>query len=223
MPLVFQNGSNCDSARLNASEHLNGYSLEMLTYYEPDNVTDGAPYHRSLSEYRVLSRRLDWKPNAGGIRKSEFHQRKEVGDQMTIRKSAAVIVVAFLFMIFGMSWHGQTHARVASLKADLSTHSFLGRWDLTLRVPDREYASWLEVSEENGKLKAQMVGRWGNARPLPSVQISDGHIKFVSPKDEEGSKTDMVFEGSLSGEKLSGTVNGPDGKTWQWTGCGLLP
>jgi len=28
----------------------------------------------------------------------------------------------------------------------------------------------------------------------------------------------MVFEGSISGEKLSGTVNGPDGKTWQWTG-----
>jgi hypothetical protein len=138
---------------------------------------------------------------------------------MTIRKSSAVIVGAFLFIIFGISWHGQTHARVASLKADPSTHSFLGRWDLTLRAPDREYPSWLEVSEENGKLKAQMVGRWGNARPLPSVEISDGHIKFVSPKDEEGSKTDMVFEGSISGEKLLGTLNGPDGKTWQWTGA----
>lgn len=96
--------------------------------------------------------------------------------------------------------------------------SFLGRWDLTLKAPDREYPSWLELREENGQLKAQMVGRWGNARPLPSAEFSNGHVKFVSPKEEEGSKTDLVFDGTLEGKSLSGTVNGPDGKTWQWTG-----
>ncbi len=95
---------------------------------------------------------------------------------------------------------------------------FLGRWDLTLKAPDREYPSWLELREENGQLKAQMVGRWGNARPLPSAELSNGHLKFISPKEEEGSKTDLVFDGTLEGKSLSGTVNGPDGKTWQWTG-----
>jgi hypothetical protein len=62
------------------------------------------------------------------------------------------------------------------------------------------------------------VGRWGNARPLPKAEISNGKLTFVSPKEEEGAQADMVFEGSLSGKTLSGTVNGPDGKTWQWTG-----
>lgn len=99
-----------------------------------------------------------------------------------------------------------------------SEKDFLGRWDLTLKAPDREYPSWLELRLENGQLKAEMVGRWGNARPLPSAELDNGHLKFVSPKEEEDSKTDLVFGGTLSGKMLSGTLNSPDGKTWQWTG-----
>ena len=99
-----------------------------------------------------------------------------------------------------------------------SAKPFLGRWDLTLKSAGHEYPSWLELTEENGQLKAEFVGRWGNARPLPSVELSNGHLKFVSPKEEEGSKADLIFEGALSGSMLSGTLNGPDGKTWQWTG-----
>ena len=94
---------------------------------------------------------------------------------------------------------------------------FLGRWDLTLKSPEAEYPSWLELREQDRQLKAQMVGRWGNARPLPNAELSDGHLTFVSPKEEESSKSDLVFQGTLKGETLSGIVNGPDGKTWQWT------
>src|ERR1700737_1421650 len=99
-----------------------------------------------------------------------------------------------------------------------SASAFLGRWDLTLKSADREYPSWLEISEENGQLKAQMVGRWGNARPLPKVELSDGHLIFVSPKAEEDRPDDMIFKGTLVGGTLSGTTTGPDGTTWLWTG-----
>jgi 3-keto-disaccharide hydrolase len=99
-----------------------------------------------------------------------------------------------------------------------SVKAFLGRWDLTLKAPDREYPSWLELQQEGSHLKAQMVGRWGNARPLPKVELSNGQLMFVSPKEEEDSSTDLVFKGTLSGKNLAGTLNGPDGKTWQWTG-----
>ena len=95
---------------------------------------------------------------------------------------------------------------------------FLGRWDLILKAPDQQYPSWLEVQQQDGQLKAQMVGRWGNARPLPKVEIAGGGITFVSPKEEEGSTSDLVFQGKLAGDQLSGTLNGPDGKPWQWTG-----
>lgn len=105
-----------------------------------------------------------------------------------------------------------------STSAGSTIQPFLGRWDLTLKSSDREYPSWLEITQEDGQLKAQMVGRWSNARPLPRVEITNGTLTFVSPKEEEGSKADLVFQGKLVGKTLSGTVNGPDGTTWKWTG-----
>src|SRR5271154_5914184 len=128
------------------------------------------------------------------------------------------IVLAFLAVIsLAAGAHSRTENASGPSSAE-SAEAFLGRWDLTLKAPDREYPSWLELREENGQLKAEMVGRWGNARPLPSAELSNGHLKFVSPKEEEDSKADLVFEGTLSGKTLSGTLTGPDGKTWQWTG-----
>src|SRR5215472_9529161 len=108
--------------------------------------------------------------------------------------------------------------RGANTNASNADEQFLGRWDLTLQAPDREYPSWLELREEGGQLQAQMVGRWGNARPLPKASISNAKLTFVSPKDEEASKQDMVFEATLKGDSLSGTVNAPDGGTWTWSG-----
>ncbi|GAC1679346.1 MAG: DUF1080 domain-containing protein [Candidatus Acidiferrum sp.] len=89
---------------------------------------------------------------------------------------------------------------------------------MTLKAPEREYPSWLELRQKDGQLKAQMVGRWGNARPLPKVELSNGHLTFISPKEEEGLPVDMVFEGALLGKTLSGTTTGPNGTVWQWTG-----
>jgi hypothetical protein len=95
---------------------------------------------------------------------------------------------------------------------------FLGRWDLTLKAAGKEYPSWIEISEDGSQLKALMVGRWGSARPLPKIQIENGVLTFVSPKEEEGSDHNLVFQGKLAGNNLSGTTTGPDGTTWQWTG-----
>ncbi|HKW67395.1 MAG TPA: hypothetical protein VJP04_08915, partial [Terriglobales bacterium] len=99
-----------------------------------------------------------------------------------------------------------------------SVQALLGRWDLTLKTQQREYPSWLELAEENGQLKALFVSRWGNARPLPKVEFANGRLTFVSPKQEEDRKDDMVFTGSLSGNRLVGTTTGPDSTPWQWTG-----
>ena len=110
------------------------------------------------------------------------------------------------------SGNSSTAAPVTSVEA------YLGRWDLTLSASGHEYPSWLEIRRENGHISARMVGRWGNARPLPKIEISQGKLLLVSPKDQEGSKDDMTFQGSLAGKTLSGIVNGPDGTTWHWVG-----
>jgi hypothetical protein len=40
---------------------------------------------------------------------------------------------------------------------------------------------------------------------------------FVSPKEEEERKDDMVFQGKLAGKTLTVTTTGPDGTSWQRT------
>ncbi|GAB3454171.1 DUF1080 domain-containing protein [Massilia terrae] len=95
--------------------------------------------------------------------------------------------------------------------------SFAGRWDVTLKTPQRAYSSWLEIRAEHGQPRVRMVGRWGHARWLPQASLSDGHLRFVSPKEEEGrTDGDMVFDGALDGGELRGTTTGPDGATWTW-------
>lgn len=107
---------------------------------------------------------------------------------------------------------------VSRAQAGRSDQAFLGRWDLTLKTPQREAPSWLEITQEDGQFHARLTSRWGHARTLPKVEISNGHILFVSPKEDEERKDDMVFEGGLAGDTLVGTTTGPDGTPWQWSG-----
>jgi hypothetical protein len=113
---------------------------------------------------------------------------------------------------------GLQHEQRAPTAQTTSSKAFLGGWDLTLQAPDGEHPSWIEISEHNGKIAALFAGRWGNARPLPKVEIDGNAIVFVSPKDEESSKDDLVFKGTLNGGTLSGTITGFEGPKWEWTG-----
>jgi hypothetical protein len=128
-----------------------------------------------------------------------------------------VVALALLCSMGAYSGSGRMQKSITAGGVS-SVKPLLGRWDLTLKAPDREYPSWLEIRQEGGELKAQMVGRWGNARPLPKIEIKNGQLTFVSPKEEEARPDDMVFTGKLVGETLSGTTTGPDGTPWRWTG-----
>jgi len=132
---------------------------------------------------------------------------------MSFRRS----VFALTVLILMLSMRGYSEQK-DSADPTASVQAFLGRWDLTLKTPLREAPSWLEITQEGGHLRARMVSRWGHARPLPKCEITNGRITFVSPKEEEERKDDMVFEGKLSGKTLVGTTTGPDGTPWQWTG-----
>lgn len=133
-------------------------------------------------------------------------------------KRILAIFLSIAALNVGWSLHsGEPSRKDVQQSADQLQH-FPGRWDLTLKAPDREYGSWLEIRQEAGKLTARMVGRWGNARALPKVEIQGDQLIFVSPKEEEARPDDMVFRGKLTGETLSGSTTGPDGTPWQWSG-----
>jgi hypothetical protein len=131
--------------------------------------------------------------------------------------SFAVLVAAILVSASAISAGGRVDLDSSGPDAS-AAKPFIGRWDLTLKAADRDYPSWLEIRLEDGKLVAQMVGRWGNAHPLPKVEISDGQLSFVSPKAEEETPDDWVFVGKRDGKNLSGSVTGPKGGPWKWSG-----
>ncbi len=135
---------------------------------------------------------------------------------MKLQRIAGVFVL--IILVVAAKAYSQAGKSEKSSPSSSSVQAFLGRWDLTLKAPGREYPSWLELRQDAGQLQAEMVGRWGNARPLPKAELSNGHLTFVSPKEEEDRPEDMVFEGTLVGANLSGTVTGPNGTSWQWTG-----
>jgi hypothetical protein len=97
--------------------------------------------------------------------------------------------------------------------------SLKGRWDLTIEEkPDKQLPSWLELTEVGAVWKANFVGRWGNSRPLPKVEVDGNNIMFVSPQQEEGSTNDLVFNGELQAQTLVGSAKGPNGVEWKWAG-----
>ena len=126
--------------------------------------------------------------------------------------------LACFALAIAFCWPSSSDSQTHEMAGMNSVQPLLGRWDLTLKAPDREYPSWLELQQENGELKARLVSRWGHARPLPKAELANGVITFVSPKADEERKDDMVFQGRLSGNILTGTTTGPDGIPWTWTG-----
>jgi 3-keto-disaccharide hydrolase len=145
-------------------------------------------------------------------------QKERTYELMRIQKALYLFPVACLVFAATTYSRSERAKNGSSSQASASVKAYLGRWDLTLKAPDHEYPSWLELSEENGQLKARYVGRWGNARPLPKAELSGGQLTFVSPKEEENFPEDMVFTGKLVGRTLEGTISGPKEGKWTWSG-----
>lgn len=117
------------------------------------------------------------------------------------------------------SAHPTTHPSSRSDATEASQAApFLGKWDLTLHTPAREYAGWLEITRNGGELQGRMVGRWGHAHPVLNLKIENGTLSFASPAREESLPHDMMFEGRLEHGKLSGTTKGPQDAAWTWSG-----
>src|SRR5258706_13991171 len=104
---------------------------------------------------------------------------------MKLKRILFLLVIAILSLPPGVYSRDGNPGKTSSSPSDKSVEPFLGRWDLTLQAPDREYPSWLELRQEGGQLKAEMVGRWGNARPHPKVGISYAPTPFYPHKKEE--------------------------------------
>jgi hypothetical protein len=95
--------------------------------------------------------------------------------------------------------------------------AYLGKWDLTVRTPSRQWPSWIQISEDHGRIEGLMVGLWGHATPTGEIRIKGGDIEVAVPKDE-GVPDGTQLHGRLAGGGLVGIETTPSGASWPWSG-----
>jgi hypothetical protein len=126
--------------------------------------------------------------------------------------SKIVSIVAALVAIF------------SSLGADrdaVKANPLLGRWDLTVTDGNNHYPSWLQIRLSGYRtLVGEYVGQFGSVRPVSKIDFdtNTSHFRFVVPPQWERRTNEIVVEGRIEGESLSGTVPNDAGKAVPFQG-----
>lgn len=121
-----------------------------------------------------------------------------------------MLVIAVLIIVPFYSQGGNTNA---------GEQPIIGRWDLTVQMNNQSAPSWLEVKLSGIKtLVGYFVGDAGSARPISKINFKDGKISFSIPPQWENSDNDMVFEGTLENDKLTGVITSSSGTKFNFTG-----
>ena len=95
----------------------------------------------------------------------------------------------------------------------------IGRWDLRVTGPAGPYPSWLEVARSGHRtLVGRFVGGVGSARPIARVDVAGDTVRFAIPPQWEEGAADLRVEGTLAGDRLTGTLVTPTGERHSWTG-----
>jgi hypothetical protein len=106
-----------------------------------------------------------------------------------------------------------------AVRAQGDTVALLGRWDLTVHAPGKDFPSWLEVHRSGSRfMVGRFVGGGGSARPISRVNLVDGKMNFTIPPQWEREDHDLRVEGSFRGDSLVGTMTVPNGATYNWVG-----
>lgn len=106
-----------------------------------------------------------------------------------------------------------------SLSAAPPAQPIIGHWDLTVKMGDHMVPSWLEVKlSGTSTLVGHFVGDAGSSRPVSKINYADGKVSFAIPKQWESGDKDMLFEGILANDKLTGTITSCSGEKYTFTG-----
>ncbi len=132
------------------------------------------------------------------------------------RNQSVVLAVAICLLewMCPQPLSAQPHATVSRPR---SAGAYLGKWDLTVRTPSRQWPSWIEISDDHGRIEGLMVGLWGHATPTGEIRIKGGDLEVAVP-DDEGVPDGTQLHGRLVGAGLVGIETTPNGTSWPWTG-----
>jgi hypothetical protein len=92
-----------------------------------------------------------------------------------------------------------------------------GSWNIIITEDGKEFPSWLEISHSgNNTLVGRFCYKFGSARPVAEVKVTDDKFSFSIPKQWEPAGFDMQVIGMQDGDRLKGTLIYTDGKVHSW-------
>lgn len=111
-------------------------------------------------------------------------------------------------------------AQVAPIQSN-AVHGgeLIGRWDITVDQNGKQVPSWLEVELSGFKtLVGRFVGAEGSARPVAKVDFEEGKFGFAIPPQWEKEERDLVLEGTVTADRIQGSITTSSGETYAFTG-----
>lgn len=127
-----------------------------------------------------------------------------------IAKHTRIVLLVFILLTTMFSYAEKHAVLIASDNA----FPIEGRWDITIDVDGKKLPSWLEITHSGLKtLVGSFVGTGGSARPVSKIFYADGHFNFSIPPQWDNTDSNLVVDGILAGDSLSGTMKFSNGKT----------
>ncbi len=126
--------------------------------------------------------------------------------------------IAFLFCALFFSVSVFSQVKVVTSE-EVKGGDLVGRWDLTVKDGDNTAASWLEVEISGFEtLVGRFVGDGGSARPISKINFDKGSFGFSIPPQWERSNSNMELNGTLTKERIEGTITDPSGHKSSFVG-----
>ncbi len=135
-------------------------------------------------------------------------------------KLPSIFSGAFCYILLALSLTVLVPSVSQCSNANAGELPIIGRWDLSVQMDNQTMVpSWLEVKLSGIKtLVGYFVGDGGSARPISKVNFKDGKVSFSIPAQWENSDNDMVFEGTLANDKLTGIITSCSGAKLPFVG-----
>ena len=122
-------------------------------------------------------------------------------------------------IIFALLWGAIAFTTTNAQHETTKAPAIEGRWDLSYTRNGRERPSWLEVNHSGLRTwVGHFVGDGGSARPISQIFVEGNKFHFAIPPQWESEPYDMAVEGSVDGDKMSGTILLPDGERYSFSG-----
>ena len=101
--------------------------------------------------------------------------------------------------------------------------SVVGKWELVATMDGQEIPTTLSITEKDGKLEGAFVGMDGTEGKVEELKLEGDHLSTKVSVDFQGIDLKINFDGTVDGEKITGTVNYDlDGQTGELDLVGKL-